>query len=146
MTTRHLITHEDAQRWADLIVGLPRPVTVTWTDGKLRTKPQNNLMWIWNNEIAKHRGDVDMYEVHRENKYHIGCPILMRDSPKFASAMRLWSPMTYEEKIDAMEYLDITSIMSVPQMKEYMDAVYRKYTAKGVRLTDPEIRKWEGAA
>ena len=142
MRTQRVVTTNQAQRLADMIVGLPLPFTVTVTEGEIRTNPQNDLLWKWNEEIARHRGDMTAMEVHRENKLLIGCPICMRNDAFKAFVGKL-SHLTYEEKLDAMDFVSVTSRMTVKEMSEYMDAVHAKFTARGVCMTDPEALKYE---
>jgi hypothetical protein len=42
--------------------------------------------------------------------------------------------------------LSMTRDMTVKELTEYMDAASADWRAEGIRLTDPEILKWEGAA
>ena len=142
MKTHRVVTADQAQRLADMIVGLPLPFTVTVTEGEIRTNPQNDLLWKWNEEIARHRGDMTAMEVHRENKLLIGCPICMRNDAFKAFVGKL-SHLTYEEKLEAMDFVPVTSRMTVKEMSEYMDAVHAKFTAKGVRMTDPQMMRYE---
>jgi len=137
MTTRAIMTPEQADALCKWLVGLPMPFTVTVKDGVARTLSQNALLWKWNHEIAAWRGDVTGREVHRENKFLIGCAILVRDDDDFAQAVQKLSSMTYEEKLEFMDYLSVTSIMTQKQMSEFMDTVYRKFTEKGCAMTLP---------
>lgn len=145
MKTYRVITPEQARRLVDTITDLPLPLTVTVTEGEIRTNPQNDLLWKWNEEIARYRKDVSAMDVHRENKLLIGCPICMRNDAFRAFVSKL-SHLTYEEKLEAMDFVPVTSRMSVKEMQEFMDAVERKFRAKGVPLTDPEMMKYEGQA
>ena len=142
MKSHQCMTAEQAKRLADMLVDMPLPFTVTVTEGLIRTNPQNDLLWKWNEEIARHRGDDTAQGIHRENKLLIGCPILMRDDGFRAFVQRL-SGLTYEQKLEAMDYVSVTSRMSKKQMAEYLDAVFAKFSARGVRLTDPEALKYE---
>ena len=142
MKTHRVVTADQAQRLADMIVGLPLPFTVTVTEGEIRTNPQNDTLWKWNEEIARHRGDMTAMDVHRENKLLIGCPICMRNDTFKAFVGKL-SHLTYEEKLEAMDFVPVTSRMTVKEMSEYMDAVYAKFTAKGGRMTGPTMMKYE---
>lgn len=137
MKTHRCMTREQAQRLADTLVGLPLPFTVTVAEGVIRSDPQNDLLWKWNREIARHRGDITAEEVHLENKLLIGCPICMRNDA-FKQFVGRLSHLTYEEKIEAMEFVPVTSRMSKAEMSEYMDKVFAKFSAKGVQLTAPE--------
>ena len=43
----------------------------------------------------------------------------------------------YETKLEMMDLLPVTSIMTVEQMAEYLEAIYYKYTDAGVHLHRP---------
>lgn len=139
------MTADQAKQLVRSLADLPLPFTVTVTEGEIRTNPQNDLLWRWNEEIARHRGDTTAADVHRENKLLVGCPICMRNDA-FRSFVSKLSHLTYEEKLDAMDFVPVTSRMSVKEMKEFMDAVERKFRAKGVPLTDPAAMRYEGQA
>lgn len=142
MKTHRVLTEQEAQRLAGMITGLPLPFTVTITEGEIRTNPQNDLLWKWNEEIARFRGDCSAMDVHRENKLLIGCPICMRNDAFKAFVSKL-SHLTYEEKLEAMDFVPVTSRMSKKEMIEFMDTVERKFRAQGVALTDPEMLRYE---
>lgn len=139
MKTIRVLSEQEAQRVASMITGLPLPFTITIGDGDKRSLSQNALLWRWNGEIAKWRGDTTAEEVHQENKFLIGCSILMRDDENFVRFVERLSGLSYEEKLDAMDYLSVTSIMTPSQMSEFMDNVYRKFSQKGCPMTLPEI-------
>ena len=150
MTTRPLITKEDAQRWADLIVGLPLPVTVTWREGVLPSDSQRGLVHQWFKDIADHFGDRSAREVKGLCNVTYGLPIRLRD-PVFCWVWKRSGDGLSPEKQQALlsvgnEVFRITSAMTKPELREYMTEMSEDYRAQGVRLTDPELRKWEGAA
>lgn len=138
METRQILTPEQAERLAHYITGLPLPLTVTIHEGAIRTNPQNALLWKWNEEIAKARGDVTAPDVHRENKLLIGCHILMRDDPGFRDFVTKLSGLAYGDKLSAMDFISVTSRMTKKQMQEFMDSVSAKWSARGISLTIPE--------
>lgn len=133
-----MVIQSEEQRGAliEAINAVPLPATFSWKEGVVRTNPQNNTIWKWNTEIANWRGDVTPDDVHRENKLMIGCPILM-DDPEFNEFVQQLSGLTYEKKLAAMDYIDVTSIMSRDEMRTFMDRVYQKWTERGAHLTEP---------
>ncbi len=135
--TRQIITREQAERLATYIAGLPLPVTITIREGVIRTNPQNDLCWAMNEDVAKWRGDTTALEVHRENKLRIGCRIRMRDDAFRAFIQRL-SGLTYEEKLEAMDFIPITSAFTKAEMQEYLDEVFRYWVQRGAPVKMPE--------
>ena len=145
MTTRSAITAQDAGRPAEWVEGLTVPFTLSVSEGKLRTLSQNALLHKWFGEIAKQTNE-SADQVKRECKFYQGCPILMAEDPAFVAFVANLSRLTVEEKIAAMDYVSVTSVMTTKQLSAMCDAVHRKYVAQGIRLTDPEARKYEEEA
>ena len=145
MTTRSAITPEQAGRLAEWIEGLTPPFTITMKEGKMRTSPQNALLHKWIGEIAKQTYD-SFDEVKRQCKFYQGCPILMADDPMFVGFISNLSHLTIEQKIASMDYVAVTSTMTTKQLGRMCDAIHLKYSKNGVRLSDPELHKYEAAA
>jgi len=124
-----------------LLATLDKPFTVTWSKGEDRSHQQNKTMWMWAGEMASQLGDRSAADVQVDWKLRHGVPILRADSHEFRafydSALK---PRTYEQKLAAMAFVPVTSIMTVPQMLQFMDAVQREALEQGVRLTNPEER------
>lgn len=139
---RTAITPQEAGRIAEWIEGLPTPFTLTVSEGRKRTLSQNALLHKWFTEIAKQTHSTPD-QVKRECKFYQGCPILMADDPQFVGFIRNLSHLTIEAKIAAMDYVSVTSVMTTAQLSTFSDAVQAKYLAQGVRLTDPEARRYE---
>lgn len=125
---------------------LKLPLTVEWVLGRDRTKDQNSTMWLWATEAAQQFGDRSTEDVQREWKLRHGVPILREDSAEFRDVYdRLLKPRSYEEKIEAMQFIDVTSAMKVRQMVRFLDAVQRECAEQGIVLTDPdpELAKYQ---
>lgn len=122
-----------------LLGNLKLPITVEWVQGRDRTRDQNALQWLWATEAAQQLGDRTAEEVQRDWKLRHGVPILREDSAEFRSTYdRLIKPLPYEQKVEAMAFIDVTSIMKVRQMVRFLDAVERECAEQGIRLTDPD--------
>jgi len=134
---RHAITPQEAGRIAEYVEGFSLPFTLTIKEGKPRTLSQNALVHKWFGEIAKQTHE-SADQVKRECKFYQGCPILMADDPAFVDFIRNLSHLTTEQKIAAMDYIAVTSIMDTKQLGAMCDAVHRKYSAQGIILTHPE--------
>lgn len=66
-------------------------------------------------------------------------PILRRDDEQFRAFYDAHlKHLTFEQKVQAMEYVPVTSDFGVKQMTEYLDTVQRECLQQGIRLTDPE--------
>lgn len=112
-----------------------------WTE-KRRTK-QNNLSFIWYKERAEFFYNTPDYE-HRYCKFHFGCPILCAENDEFLSFYESVMILPeYEEQIEAMKYIDVTSLMTVKQFAEYLNTIERESAHEGCILSRPDDAYWE---
>ena len=111
-----------------------KPVSVA----KARTLSQNALQWKWYGEIGKWWGESAEY-AHRYCKLHFGVPILRAEHERFRAVYdRHLKHLTYEQKLAAVEIISVSSLMTVPQAKQYMDNIMRHFAEQGLELTQPE--------
>lgn len=139
MAHRIIDTERDREGLFTFLGGLKLPFTVEWVLGRDRTRDQNALQWLWATEAASQLGDRTAEEMQREWKLRHGVPILREDSAEFRDIYdRLLKPRGYEEKLEAMQFIDVTSAMKVRQMVRFLDTVQRECLEQGIRLTDPD--------
>lgn len=106
---------------------------VTVRDASKRSLNQNDMKEQQVAVIAEQLYGGDEDYARREAKYLCGVPILYRDDPKFKMVCdKALSNLTHEERIEAMEFMPVTSLMSKSQMKEYIDKVFDKYASRVV--------------
>ncbi len=137
----HRIIHNQAELDDFLVFldNLKLPITVEWVQGRDRTREQNRLQFLWAREAAEQRGDRTPEEQRNEWKLRFGVPIMREDSPAFRSTYdRLIKPLSYPQKIEAMDLISVTSLMKVRQMVRYLDAIERECAEQGVKLTAPD--------
>lgn len=149
MTTRILLNVGDREQFFRLVESYGLPCTVNVKKGKDRSIEQNKLQRLWMNEIAEQLQD-DTAEGYRAYcKLHFGIPILRAESEEYCAVYDKYiRPLAYETKLVYMAVpLDfaVTRLMTTKQMTQYLDAVHEEFTARGVRLTDPEERKARAA-
>jgi Fe-S cluster assembly scaffold protein SufB len=122
-----------------MLGNLKLPITVEWVQGRDRTREQNRLQFLWAREAAEQRGDRTAEEQRNEWKLRHGVPIMREDSPEFRETYdRLIKPLSYEQKIKAMDLIAVTSLLKVKQMVRYLDAIERECAEEGVKLTAPD--------
>lgn len=139
MAHRIVQTESDLDSLVTFLNNLKLPFTVEWVQGRDRTRDQNALQWLWATETANQLGDRTASEVQEDWKLRHGVPILREDSAEFrATYDRILKPLPYGQKLDAMRFIEVTSVMKVRQMVRYLDAVQRECIEQGVRLTDPD--------
>ena len=110
-------------------------VRVDIKSGEKRSLDANALAWVWYQQIARELGEDTPEGVHCECKLRLGVPILRAEDEDFrriydTSIKRL----PYEDKLQAMAYVPVTSLMTRDQMKQYLDAMQGEYAARGVVL------------
>lgn len=139
---RTVETEQARQMLIRFIEGRKLPFTVTLTDGKHRTTDQNRLQRLWVTEIAAQLGDQTPEEVRGYCKLAFGVPILRAENEAFrASYDRIIKPLGYPQKLALMmEPFDfgVTRLMTTRQKTNYLDAIHRHFSDKGVILTNPE--------
>lgn len=136
--------HVDAL--ANILRGRNLPITVTWTQGATRSDAQNRLAQRWFSDIATQLGDRSHEDVRAECKLTIGVPILRAENEAFRlSYDKTMKLLPYEAKLEAIKAFDlpVTRLMSAKQMTAFIDDMQRKWTAQGVRLTDPVALRYE---
>lgn len=139
MPHRVIKTEADLRDLGKLLATLDRPFTVEYRKGRDRSLDQNALMWKWAGEVAQQREDVSADDTQRRWKLEIGVPILRSENAGFRAFYdEALKGHTYETKLAAMKYVPVTSTMTVPQMKAFMDTIQRECAEQGIRLTDPE--------
>lgn len=115
-------------------------IQVTEGDRKHRSMSQNNLSHKWYRDIARFLGDVTPEEVKIECKRKFGLPILRATSQSFNEACESSiDGLGHEALKKLLEYFDVTSLMSVSEMSEYLEDVYHFYNFQGASLEWPHI-------
>lgn len=113
---------------------------VTAKSGKPRSLPQNALQHAWYEQIAQELREDDAAGWKSYCKLHHGVPILRAEDAQFRefydNAMK--RTLTYEQKLDAMRFVPVTSLMTKAQLTTYLDRVRNDFRAKGVLLEYPE--------
>lgn len=151
MTGQTIILRGDVQRQHahHLINTSPADTRVVITEAaEVRTSAQNRLIHRWFADVARAMVGVPEAEVKAECNLIYGRPILARDDPEWEAAFGyLFDALNRPSKLKAIRVLDVpfTRRMGVKQLSEYMDQMQRDYAEVGILLTDPEMRKYEGA-
>ena len=100
---------------------------------KPRSLTQNALSHVWYAEIAKTESEFTAGEVKRNCKLQFGVPILREDSAYSEMIGKILDPLEYEDRVKAMDYLSVSSLMKKPQMSRYLEAIQAHYSSR-VRL------------
>lgn len=139
MPHRLIRTADDLDALFTLLGSLKLPLTIEWTLGLDRSAAQNRLQFMWARETAEQLGDRTPDEVRCDWKLRHGVPIMREDSPEFrATYDRLIKPLSYPEKLKAMQLIEVTSLMKVRQFVRYLDTIQRECAEQGIALTQPD--------
>jgi len=151
MTGQTIILRGPAQRQlaARIIECAPVDAVVTVREKERdRTRAQNRLVHRWFADIERQMVGQYAAEIKAECNLTYGRSILARDDPEWEGAFGyIFDALNRPAKLKAIRILDVpfTRRMKVKQLTEYMDQMRRDYEEIGVYLTDPELRKYEGA-
>ena len=119
-------------------------VRVSITAGKDRSLSQNNIAHAWYEQISRELGEDSPEGVKLECKLRFGVPILRAEDEDFCSMYDLTigagrnSKLSYEQKIQAMRYLPVTSLMSTKQKSRFLEDIQREYSVRNVILEFPD--------
>ena len=115
-------------------------LTVSVNAGKGRSLDQNAISHAWYAQVARELREDDERGVKRFCKLHFGVPILRAEDEEFRLAYdaAIRGRLSYEEKLQAMDILPVTSRMTTVQLSRYMEDVQGHFLGRGVRLEFPE--------
>ncbi len=112
---------------------------VTIKTGKDRSLPQNAITHAWYSQIARELREDDELGWKSYCKLHHGVPILRAEDEEFRTAYdSVIKPLAYENKLEAMKFWPVTSLMTKEQLSKYAEAVQADFLRRGVRLEFPE--------
>ena len=115
-----------------------RRCKVTIRAGK-RSLDHNAVSHIWYAQISTELREDTPEGVHRECKLLYGVPILRAEDDDFRAFYdtAIKHALTYEQKLAAMRWIPVTSLMTPAQMKRYTDDMQKAYAGR-VQLEYPE--------
>lgn len=124
-----------------------RYVTVSISHGKHRSEDQNAISHVWYEQVARELREDTPLGVKSFCKLHFGVPILRAEDDEFrAKYDKAVKPMAYEDKLILMEWFPVTSLMTTPQLSQYLESVQRHYQRLGVWLEFPDPQNKQRAA
>lgn len=117
------------------ISSLPLPFRIEIHEAG-RSLEANALSHVWYGEIGKRDPEHNAITARRFAKLHFGVVILRSESEEFRAAWdRMIKPrLSYEEKLDLMDWWPVTSLMDRAQMRQYLTAMQDHWYLRGVML------------
>jgi hypothetical protein len=111
-------------------------------DDESRSLKQNRLAFLWYGILGGMNKEGRLAQ-RKEWKLRAGVPILLEDQDFNKFYMAAVSPLGYEQKLDAMEFVPVTSLMTVSQFAEYLETIERESALQGIVLPRPEDLYWQ---
>lgn len=103
--------------------------------GRARSIPQNDLTHAWYEQLARELREDDARGWKRYCKLTHGVPILLAEDADFRNALgSSFAAMSYEQRLQAMDFVPVTSIMTRKQLGQYADFVSAEFAKRGVYL------------
>lgn len=107
--------------------------------GKSRSVDQNSISHAWYAQLAVELREDDVLGWKGYCKLHHGIPILRAEDDAFREFYDgAIKGLTYEQKLAAMKFMPVTSLMTKPQLSKYLETVRDDFLKRGVRLEFPE--------
>ena len=114
-------------------------VEVKTKAGQARSLDQNAISHAWYGQIARELREDDEAGWKAYCKLHHGVPILRAEDDEFKKFYdTAIKGLDYEQKLVAMKYMPVTSIMTKPQLSAYLEEMQKDFRQRGVQLEFPE--------
>ena len=105
-------------------------------DHQKRSIISNSLQFHWYTELQT-QGDDTAPQYRNYCKYHFGCPLRAAQDEYFATTMRqIFRRYTYDQRLDMMSLIDVTSTFNRATMSQYLFAIKMHYEPLGFVLTN----------
>ena len=113
---------------------------MTIRTGKDRSLDQNAISHCFYEQLARELKEDDALGWKSFSKLTFGVPILRAEDSEFRTFYdaAIKNTLSYEQKLDAMKFMPITSLMEKPQFSQYLEAMQSFFLTKGVSLVFPE--------
>ena len=116
-----------------------RFLRLRWTAGSKRSLDQNAISHAWYEQVARELREGSALDAKCESKLVCGVPILRAEDVEFrATYDRLLRPMAYADKLELMKVLPVTSLMTKPQLSQYLEAMQAHWAKRDVWLQFPD--------
>lgn len=107
--------------------------------GKDRSLDQNAISHCWYEQLARENKENDALGWKAFCKLHFAVGILRHGDSEFKAfydaSLKL---LTYEQKIEAMKFVPVTSLMTKEMLSKYLEAMQSHFINAGIRLEFPE--------
>lgn len=107
--------------------------------GKDRSLDFNAISHVWYEQIARENKEEDALGWKCFCKLHFAVPIMRAEDAEFRNFYdaSIKQSLSYEQKLAAMKYLPVSSLMTNPQFKSYCEAMQSHFATRGILLEFP---------
>jgi len=115
---------------------------------KDRSSAQNRLSFLWYKQISEQSREDSTADVRNYCKFTFGCNLVIEQEHEKGNSEftefyeTLINMMNYEQCIDAMEFIQVTSILKVKPFKNYLEQIEMYAAQKDCHLTHPSDLYW----
>lgn len=103
---------------------------------KPKTKSQNAFQFVIYQELER-QGDCSAAYYRNYCKYHFGLPILkVADETASEFVEKALDSLDYEQRIQAMNYIDVTKKFKANHMKSYLNSIFEHFNELGFSFDD----------
>lgn len=108
--------------------------------GKDRSLDQNAIAHAWYQQVADELREQSALQVKAECKLLYGVPILRAEDDEFREFYdgAVKNALSYEQKLKAMEFIPVTSLMRVKQLSAYLVAMQEGFRGRVALEFPPE--------
>jgi hypothetical protein len=112
--------------------------------GKDRSLDFNAQSHVWYEQLSRELTEDDALGWKCFCKLHFAVPIMRAEDEEFRTFYdTAIKGLSYEQKLQAMKYMPVTSLMTNPQFKKYCDEMQKHFLGRGVALEflEPDGRR-----
>lgn len=119
-----------------------RYLKITIKIGKSRSEQQNDISHVWYDQLSRELREDNALGWKAYCKLTIGVPILRAEEEEFrANYDASVRHLTYEQKLKAMHFIPVTSLMTKAQLSQYLETMQSIFLDHGVKLEFPPDEK-----
>lgn len=102
---------------------------------KVRSLNQNDQAHVWYEQISLELREDTPLGVKCVSKLNVGVPIMRSIDSEFRAFYdKVLKPRSYEDKIEAMKYIPVSSLMPVDAASQYLEELQKFWAKHGVVL------------
>ncbi len=119
--------------------GIHKFVRMNLKTGKDRSLDFNAISHVWYEQLARELREDDALGWKCYCKLNFAVPIMRAEDAEFRAFYdgSIKQSFSYEQKLAAMKYFPVSSLMTNPQFKKYCEAMQAHFLTLGVSLEFP---------